>query len=108
MNFDCSYVRGENRGGIGGVIQDHDGVVIRNFSRTVDAPDANKAKICSLLIGSRELHRLSAFNSIVEGDSKLAVQWGSSTTKYPWHFPDWMEKILYLSSILSFIAACCS
>lgn len=77
LNFDGSYIRDKNRGGIGGAIRDHDGVTIHNYLGPVSAFDANEAEIYSLLIGCRELKvligsreskRLTAFNFIVEGD----------------------------------------
>lgn len=92
LNFDGSY----------GVIRGYDRAIIRNYSGLVDVSDANEAGIYSLLIGCRELNHLSGLYSIVEGDSLLAVVWGSSNKAYPWCIADWVVEIRYLSTYLSF------
>lgn len=73
LNFDDSYIREENQGGIGGVIREHDGAIISNYSGPIGASDANEAEIYSLLISYNELKWSSGFKSIVEGDSQLAA-----------------------------------
>lgn len=100
LNFDGSFIRGENRGGIGGIICDHDGAVIRNYSGPVDAFNANEAEIYSLLISCREFHRATSFKAIVKGDSKLVVLWGSSNRAFPCHLANWVEEIRSISIIV--------
>lgn len=85
------YQRGY-QGGIGGVIYGYDGVRIRNYLGTVGVYDANEAEIYSLLISCRELKRLFGFKTIVEGDSHLAILWGSYSGEYSWHLAD-LEEI---------------
>lgn len=63
--------------------------------------DANEAQIYSLLIGCRELHHLSGFRSVVEGDSQLVTLWGSSKRESPWHLSNWVEEIHFISACSS-------
>lgn len=51
LNFDGSYIRGENRGGIGSVICGHDDAITCNYSGPVAVADANEAEIFALLTG---------------------------------------------------------
>ena len=58
LNFDGSFVQSVQRGGIGGVIIDWNGLIIRNFYGLVGSSNANEAKLFALLIRCRELHRI--------------------------------------------------
>lgn len=101
LNFDRSYIKGKNQGGPGGIFRTHDGNIICNYSRLVVASDENEEEIYFLSIGCRELNQMSGFNSIVEGDSNLAVLWGLSSHAYPWRLADWVEEICSISTYLS-------
>ena len=45
------------RGGIGGVIRDWNGNVVKSFHGPFDGKDVNEAEVFALLIGYRELSR---------------------------------------------------
>ena len=53
------------------------GDVKRNVSGPVDSLSANEAEVYALLIGCHELLTLESINVVIEGDSYLAIQWGS-------------------------------
>ena len=74
MNFDGSFLQSIQRGGIGGVIRDWNGNVLRNFSGPVDTLDANEAEVSALLIGCHELARKAPLNPIPEGGSFSSIQ----------------------------------
>ena len=100
LNFDGSFVQSVQRGGIGGVIRDWNGTIIRNFSVPVDCSDANKAELFALLIGCRELLRIGGLNPILEGDSFSSIQWGSGKATHPWGLADLVEEVQDISSLL--------
>lgn len=45
---------------------------------------------------------MNGLNVIVDGDSLMAFQWGSTSTLYPRRLADWMEEIRSLSSMTQF------
>lgn len=55
-----------------------------------------------MFLGCRELKVINGLNVIVEGDSVLSIQWGSTSMPYPWWLTDWMEKIRSISSMKQF------
>ena len=69
LNFDAIFLHSSQRGGIGGVIRDWKGTVLRNFLGPVDSLSANDAEVFALLIGCRELLTLESINAVIEGDS---------------------------------------
>lgn len=77
LNFEGGYVRVLGCGGIGVVVQDHLGTVIHTLSGLTNFTNANKAEILSLLIRCKEFKVLNGFKAIIEGDSSLAIKWGS-------------------------------
>lgn len=96
QKFDGSFIREHHpRGnwGVGGVIRDHDGTIniIRTYSGLATVVDANEAKTFSLLLGYRELKAMNGFKAIIEGDSFLAIQWGSTSITYPCRLDDWVK-----------------
>ena len=93
LNSDGSYFHDIQKGGIGGVIHDCAGKVIRNYSGPVDSMNANAAEVYAMLIGCHELLRLGSSNAIIEGDSYLAIQWGPGKASYPWRLTDWVEEV---------------
>ena len=82
LNFDGSFVW-PNQGGIGGVIRDCSGTVLRTFSGPVFCLDANEAKVYALLVGCHELRSLGGCKTIIEGDSFSSIQWGSGKIFHP-------------------------
>eukprot|EP00268_Persea_americana_P001198 TRINITY_DN10363_c0_g4_i2.p1 TRINITY_DN10363_c0_g4~~TRINITY_DN10363_c0_g4_i2.p1 ORF type:complete len:103 (-),score=13.50 TRINITY_DN10363_c0_g4_i2:226-534(-) len=58
LNFDESFVKSLDKGGIGGVIRDWSSKIVRSFSGPVESSDTNEAEVFALLIGCRELPRL--------------------------------------------------
>ena len=54
LNIDGSFVQ-QNQGGIGGVIRDCSGIMLRSLSGPVYCLAANEAEVYALLVGSREL-----------------------------------------------------
>ena len=87
-NFNGNFLRSTHQGGIGGVIRNWNGYVVRNFSGSVVSLDANKAEVYALLIGCRELERIGGSQPIIEGDSLSAIQWASRKANYPWRIAD--------------------
>lgn len=67
LNFDSSFLRSIGEGGIGGVIRNWDGIVIRSFSGPMDSLDANGAEVFALLVGCRELLKLGGYNLFSKG-----------------------------------------
>ena len=65
--------------------------MVRSFFGHTDASDVNEAELVALLICCRELLKLGGFNAIIEGDSFLAIQWGSGRASHPWRLADWVE-----------------
>lgn len=59
------------------VIKNNNGQVIFCLSDPVDCINANKAEVYAMFMGCRELWKIVARNAIIEGDSFLAIQWGS-------------------------------
>ena len=100
MNFDGSFLKSAQRGGIGGVIRDWNGTIVRNYFRPVECSDHNEARVFALLIGCHELHSMGGFNSILEGDSFSAIQWGLGKAIHPWRIADWVEEVQDISSHL--------
>ena len=92
LNFDGSFVQ-PNQGGIGGVIRDCSGNVLRSFSGPVYCLDANEAKVYALLVGCCELRSMGGCKAITEGDSFSAIQWGSGKIPYPWRLANWVEEV---------------
>ena len=93
LNFDGSFVRSMHQGGIGGVIRNWMGDVVRSYSGPVDALDANEAEVYALLLGCRELEKLGGAYLIIEGDSFSTIQWASSKASYPWRIAAWVEEV---------------
>ena len=93
LNFDGSFVRITHQGGIGGVIRNWMGDVVRSYSGPVDALDANEAEVYALLLGCRELAKLGGSYPIIEGDSFSTIQWASGKASYPWRIADWVEEV---------------
>lgn len=81
------------RRGIGGVIRDWNGNVIRSFFGPLDSLNANEAEVYALLIGYHELLRLRGYNVIIEGDSFSAIQWGSRKATASWRLVDWVKEV---------------
>ena len=75
--------------------------MLRNFLGPVDPLSANEAEVYALLIGCCELLSLESINTIIEGDSYSAIQWGSGETSIPWRLLDWMEEVQDISRCLS-------
>lgn len=67
LNFDGSFLNSIGRSGIGGIIRDWNGKVVRNFSEPVDTSDANEVEAFALLVGPWLL-RLGGYKVHVEGD----------------------------------------
>lgn len=82
------------------MIRDSCGQIIKMFSGAVDCFDANRAEVYAMLMGSRKLFQMDAFDGIVEGDSLCAIQWGSSVAICPWRLAVWVDEIQYISSQL--------
>lgn len=61
-------------GGIGGVISDFSGKIVKNFAGPMNCVDFNGAEMYALLVGCRELRHLGGFHAIIEGDSFSAIQ----------------------------------
>ena len=97
LNFDGSFVHSLRRGGIGGVIRDWFGVVVRNYTGPVDLIDANEAELFAHLIGTRELRRMGCVTVILEGDSFSVIQWCSGKSFFPWRLADWVEEVQDIS-----------
>ena len=57
--------------------------MLRNFSGSMDSLNANEAEVYALLIGCLGLLTLESINAIIEGDSYLAIQWGSGEASIP-------------------------
>eukprot|EP00268_Persea_americana_P043745 TRINITY_DN4402_c0_g1_i3.p1 TRINITY_DN4402_c0_g1~~TRINITY_DN4402_c0_g1_i3.p1 ORF type:complete len:237 (+),score=33.87 TRINITY_DN4402_c0_g1_i3:165-875(+) len=93
LNFDGSYFHDIQNGGIGGIIQDYEGKVIRNYYGPVDSMNTHAAKVYAMLIDCRELLSLGSYNTINEGDSHSTIQWGSGKASHPWNSTDWVEEV---------------
>lgn len=50
LNFDASFVQSIKREGIGGVIKDWNGNVVRRFSRPANSLDDNEAEVLALTL----------------------------------------------------------
>ena len=74
LNFDESFVKSLDKGGIGGVIRDWSSKIVRSFSGPVESSDTNEAEVFALLISCRELSRLGGVNATIEGDSFSTIQ----------------------------------
>ena len=92
LNFDGSYLHSICRGGVGGVIRDWNGNIVKSFYWPFDGKDANEAEVFALLIGCRELSRLDRYKAFIEGDSFSAIQWGLGKSSHPW-IADWVEEV---------------
>lgn len=79
-NFDGSCLQSSCRRGIGGVIRDWNGNVIRSFFGPLHSLNANEAEVYALLIGYHELLRLGGYNVIIEGDSFWGYSMGFKET----------------------------
>ena len=84
LSFHGSYFHDIQKGGIGAVIQDCEGKVTRNYPGLVDSMNATAAEVNAMSIGCRELLSLRSYNTIIEGDSFSAIQWGSGKASHPW------------------------
>ena len=74
LSFDESYFPHIQMGGIGGVIRDFSGKIIKNFVGPVNCVDSNGAEMHALLVGCRELRQLGGFQAIIEGNSFSTIQ----------------------------------
>lgn len=55
--------------------------------------DANEAEVYTMLMGCREFSKIEATYAIIEGDSFLAIQWGSSSSRCPWRLAEWLAEL---------------
>eukprot|EP00268_Persea_americana_P030203 TRINITY_DN29242_c0_g1_i1.p1 TRINITY_DN29242_c0_g1~~TRINITY_DN29242_c0_g1_i1.p1 ORF type:complete len:115 (+),score=26.47 TRINITY_DN29242_c0_g1_i1:213-557(+) len=81
-------------GGIGGVICDFSGKVVKRFSEPVSSLDSSGAKVYALLVEFRELRKLGGYIAIIEGDSF------SIKSSYPWSLVYLVEEVQDISSQL--------
>ena len=93
LDFDGSFVRSVRKGGIGGVIRDWKGKIVRSFFGPIVSLDANETELFAFLIGFRELLQIAGYDAILEGDSFLVIQWCSGSSSYPWKLTDWVEEV---------------
>lgn len=80
------------------VIRCYDGTVICNYSEPVGAFDTNEAKIYSLLVGCKELNRMSSFRSRVESVSMAYCRLGGQIHSLNTYLS--LFSMLFLSLIL--------
>ena len=99
-NFDGSLVRSLRKGGIGGVIRDWNGKMVRSFSGPIDSLDANETELFAILVGCRELLQMAGYGAILEGDSFSVIKWCSGSSSYPWRLADWVEEVQDISKRL--------
>jgi hypothetical protein len=97
LNFDGSFVRSLRKGGIGGVIRDWNGKMVRSFYGPIDSSDANETELFALLIGCRELLQMADYGAILEGNSFSVIQWCFGNSSYPWNLADWVEELQDIS-----------
>ena len=88
LNFDGNFFKHIHLGGIGGVIRDSSGLVVKKLSGPVSSSDSNGAEVSALLFGCRELCKLGGYKAIIEGDSFSAIQWASGKSTFPWRLAD--------------------
>lgn len=55
FNLDGSFLQSAQQGGIGGIIKDWNGVIVRNSFGPVDCSDANDDEVFALLMGCHDL-----------------------------------------------------
>eukprot|EP00268_Persea_americana_P069713 TRINITY_DN9968_c1_g1_i2.p1 TRINITY_DN9968_c1_g1~~TRINITY_DN9968_c1_g1_i2.p1 ORF type:complete len:115 (-),score=6.02 TRINITY_DN9968_c1_g1_i2:1391-1735(-) len=55
LNLDGSYFQHINMEGIGGVIRDSSGMIVKNYSGPASSSDSNGAEVFALLVGCRKL-----------------------------------------------------
>lgn len=65
LSFDESFILSIRRAGIGVVVRDWPGKVVRSFSGPLDSLDANEVDVFALLVGCHGSCRLGCFNAIL-------------------------------------------
>ena len=68
-----SILRSFQREGIGDVIGNWNGNVVRKFLGPMDSSDANEAEAFALLIECRELVRIGGSHPLIDGDAFSAI-----------------------------------
>lgn len=58
-------------GGIGGVIWDHLGIIIRTYSGSADVTNDNEVQILWMLLGCKEFKVINDFKAMIKGDTFL-------------------------------------
>ena len=100
LNLYGSYLQYIQNGGLGGVIRDSDGSVIRSWFGSVDSSNVNEAEVFALLIGCHELLKLNGYSAIIEGDSFSAILWGFGKASHSWRLRNWVEEVQAISTQL--------
>lgn len=99
LNFDRSCKREIDYAGYGGVITNELGNTLISFAGLLPNGSVIEAELFALWRGILELEKLGVRGSLVEGDSKVMVDWVVGSL-CPWLFLDKVEKIRH--SITSF------
>ena len=88
--------------GIGGVIRDHSGTILRASSKHVEMELAIRTEILELLEGLMQAKVISLSNLIVEGDSATVISWVNNKERDLWKFDNWMREIIDTTNELGY------
>ena len=86
LNFDGSSVRNPGPSGIGGVFRNEEGIVTALFSGPIGEGDSLRAEILVALEGIRRAKDLNISRLILEGDSKVVINWLKTEDSGLWNF----------------------
>ncbi|XP_019055746.1 PREDICTED: uncharacterized protein LOC109115811 [Nelumbo nucifera] len=97
LNFDGSSMGNPGPSGIGGVLRNEEGMIISLFSGPIGLGDSLKAEISAVIEGTQRAIELNITNLVIEGNSKLVVDWLRIDTANFWSYNNERRKFNWLT-----------
>ncbi|XP_077223042.1 uncharacterized protein LOC143856662 [Tasmannia lanceolata] len=97
LNFDGSSLGNPGPAGIGGVLRNSEGEVVKAFSGPLGVADSTEAELRAAYQGFLVLGRERLAHSLVEGDSVNVIRWLKGSVSPPWRFLRIFDEIKDLS-----------
>lgn len=104
LNFDGSCIQDCQLVGFRLVIRDHYGSSISSYTGPLHGCSALEAELYSLWQGVQKMEELKASGVVIEGDSKVVLNWASGSI-CPWKFLDKMDRIQHSISDYAFVVS---
>ncbi|XP_077252938.1 uncharacterized protein LOC143892304 [Tasmannia lanceolata] len=101
LNFDGSSLGNPGPAGIGGILRDCTGAVIKAFSDPIGIADSSEAEVRAVHQGILSMERNRLGSCIVEGGSLNVIRWLRGPLSPPWRFLHFFDEIKDLSEGLS-------